>query len=126
MAKWKRQIAHLGLGKIVVALNAARKTISKKDYKRLLSTGVAQLLALHPDFGVGQARRRARKVTGAKPSRKAVMKPGAVLRKRVEVTGPVAVNGGAVKTLGKIGRGASRRSSKAVDSAIESLGNDIA
>ncbi len=53
MAKWKRQIAHLGLGKMVVALDAARKTISKKDYKRLLSTGVAQLLALHPDFGLG-------------------------------------------------------------------------
>jgi hypothetical protein len=125
MAKWKKQIAHLGLGKMVVALDAARKTISKKDYKRLLSTGVAQLLALHPDFGLARARRRARKVTGAKPSRKAVMKPGAVLRKRIEVA-PVAVNGGAVKTVGKIGRGVGRRSSKAVDSAMESVGNDIA
>jgi hypothetical protein len=126
MAKWKKQIAHLGLGKMVVALDAARKTISKKEYKRLLSTGVAQLLALHPDFGLGQARRRARKVTGAKPSRKAVMKPGAVLRKRIEVTAPVAVNGGAVKTMGKIGRGVGRRASKAGDSAMESMSNDIA
>ncbi len=53
------------------------------------------------------------------------MKPGAVLRKRIEVA-PVAVNGGAVKTVGKIGRGVGRRASKAGDSAMESMSNDIA
>ena len=126
MAKWKKQIAHLGLGKMVVALDVARKTISKKDYKRLLSTGVAQLLALHPDFGLGQARRRARNVTGAKPSRKAIMKSGAVLRKRVEITAPVAVTGGAAKTVGQIGRGVTRRGAKGLDSTMESMSNDIA
>lgn len=74
MAKVKDQIAQLGMGTLVAGLKAVESGVSKKQYKRLIATAVAQLLTMHPDFGPGQARRRARKVTGAKPAKKMLIK----------------------------------------------------
>lgn len=67
---WKSVAAGIGTEATVKALKAAKDQVSKRQYKRLISTAVAQLLELHPDFGARKARRRARRLTGAKPSRK--------------------------------------------------------
>jgi hypothetical protein len=48
-------------------LKAAEDRVSRKRYKRLLATTVAQVLALHPDFDLKKARRRAEKAAGALP-----------------------------------------------------------
>jgi hypothetical protein len=67
---WKEVAAGLGTQGTVEAMKAAEGQVSKRKYKRLIATAVAQLLALHPDIGRGKARRRARRLTGARPSKK--------------------------------------------------------
>ena len=67
---WKEVAAGLGTQGTVEALKAAKGQVSKRKYKRLIATAVAELLALHPDIGRGKARRRARRLTGARPSKK--------------------------------------------------------
>lgn len=67
---WKNVAAGLGTSATVTALKAAKEQVSRRQYKRLISTAVAQLLELHPDIGPRKARRRARRLTGAKPSKK--------------------------------------------------------
>jgi hypothetical protein len=105
MAKVKDQIAQLGMGTLVAGLKAVESRISKKQYKRLIATGVAQLLALHPDFGAGKARRRARKVVGAKPVKSIVVKRGkAGLREGLETAAVAAASGAALKVASKLGQ----------------------
>ena len=79
MANWKDQAAQLGMGSVVAGLKAVERGVSKKQYKRVLATAVAQLLETHPDLDPGQARRRARKVTGAKPAKQLLAASGAAL-----------------------------------------------
>jgi hypothetical protein len=67
---WRNVAAGLGTGATVQALKAIEGQVSKGQYKRLIATAVAELLTLHPDIGKSKARRRARRITGAKPSRK--------------------------------------------------------
>jgi hypothetical protein len=67
---WTEAAAGLSTQATITALEAAKDKVNKRQYKRLIATAVAQLLELHPDFGKRKARRRARQVTGAKPSRK--------------------------------------------------------
>lgn len=67
---WRKVAAGLGTGTTVQALKAVQGQVSKGQYKRLIATAVAELLALHPDIGKSKARRRAKRITGAKPSRK--------------------------------------------------------
>jgi hypothetical protein len=67
---WKEVGAGLGTQGTVSALKAVEGQVSKGKYKRLIATAVAELLALHPDIGRRKARRRARRLTGAKPSKK--------------------------------------------------------
>lgn len=67
---WKQVAAGLGTQAAVSGLKAARDQMTKRQYKRLLATAVAQLLELHPDIGPRKARKRARRLTGARPSRK--------------------------------------------------------
>jgi hypothetical protein len=105
MAKVKDQIAQLGMGTLVAGLKAVESSVSKKQYKRLLATAVAQLLTMHPDFGPGRARRRARKVVGAKPARKMLVKRGkAGLKEGLETAAVAAASGAALKVAGKVGR----------------------
>jgi hypothetical protein len=78
MAKVKDQLAQVGMGTLVAGLKAVETSVSKKQFKRLIATAVAQLLTMHPDYGAGKARRRARKVVGAKPAKKMLVKPGKV------------------------------------------------
>jgi len=67
---WKEVAAGLGTQTTVSALKAVEGQVSKRKYKRLIATAVAQLLVLHPDIGPRKARRRARRLTGARPSKK--------------------------------------------------------
>lgn len=90
MANVKNQLAQLGMGTLVAGLKAVESSVSKKQYKRLIATAVAQLLIMHPDYGAGKARRRARKVVGAKPSRKLLVKPAKVgVKKTLGMAGKV-------------------------------------
>jgi hypothetical protein len=67
---WKEVAAELGTETTVRAIKAVKGQVSKRKYKRLISTAVAQLLELHPDIGPRKARRRAQRLTGARPSKK--------------------------------------------------------
>ena len=67
---WRKVAAGLGTAATVKALKAAEGQVSKRKYKRLIATAVAELLALHPDIGKAKARRRAKRITGARPSKK--------------------------------------------------------
>jgi hypothetical protein len=116
MAKVKDQVAQLGMGTLVAGLKAVEKGVSKKQFKRLIATAVAQLLTMHPDFGPNQARRRARKVTGAKPARKMLVKRGkAGLKKGLETAAVAAVSGAALKAVSKVGRRVTDRVKDAVE-----------
>ena len=105
MAKLKNQAAQLGIGTLVAGLKAVESGVSKRKFKKLLATAVAQLLALHPDLGTGQARRRARKVVGVKPSKKLLVKPrNAGLKEGLETAAIAAAGGAAFKAVSKIGQ----------------------
>ena len=105
MARIKDQLAKVGMGTLVTGLKTAQSGLSKKQYKRLIATAVAQLLTMHPDFGPGQARRRARKVVGAKPSKKMLVKRGrAGLKAGIETAAAAAAGGAALKVAGKLDR----------------------
>jgi hypothetical protein len=105
MAKVKDQVAQLGMGTLVAGLKAVESGVSKKQYKRLIATAVAQLLTMHPDFGPGRARRRARKVVGAKPAKKMLVKRGkAGLKEGLETAAVAAAGGAALKVASKLGR----------------------
>jgi hypothetical protein len=69
---WKELGAGLGTKTLVGEFKAIEPQVSKRHYKRLLSTALAQLLELDPDTKAGKARRWARRATGVKPSKKAL------------------------------------------------------
>lgn len=120
MAKVKDQLAQVGMGTLVAGLKTVQKGLSKKQYKRLIATAIAQLLTLHPDLGPGQARRRARKVAGAKPARKMLLNGGkAGARQGLEAAAVAAAGGVALKVAGKLGRKVAERVKEAVDSPKE-------
>jgi hypothetical protein len=72
---WTEVAAGLGTSTAIAGLKAARQQMTKRQYKRLLATAVAQILELHPDIGPKKARRRAQRIAGARPSKK-LMRPG--------------------------------------------------
>ena len=77
---------------------------------------MAQLLTMHPDYGAGKARRRARKVVGAKPAKKLLVKRGKVgVKKGLETVAAAAASGAALKVAGKLGR-------KVSDRVVETVG----
>jgi hypothetical protein len=124
MAKLKDQLAQVGMGTLVAGLKAVEASVSKKQYKRLIATAVAQLLTMHPDFRAGQARRRARKLVGAKPAKKLLVKPGqAGLKEGLETAAVAAAGGAALKVASKLGR---KVSEKVKETAEAGLGNGAA
>lgn len=115
MANVKNQLAQLGMGTLVAGLKTVESSVSKKQFKRLIATAVAQLLLMHPDYGAGKARRRARKVVGAKPARKLLVKPAKVgVKKTLGTAAAAAASGAALKVAGKVGRKITERVSEAV------------
>src|ERR687890_1389530 len=115
MAKVKDQLAQVGMGTLVAGLKAVESTVSKKQFKRLIATAVAQLLAMHPDYGAGKARRRARKVVGAKPAKRMLVKAGRVgVKETLGTAAAAAATGAALKVAGKVGRKITERVGEAV------------
>ena len=120
MAKVKDQLAQVGMGTLVTGLKTVQSRLSKKQYKRLIATAIAQLLTMHPDLGPGQARRRARKVAGAKPARKMLVKRGqAGLKQGLETAAIAAAGGAALKVAGKLGRKVTEKVKGVVDEQRE-------
>jgi hypothetical protein len=120
MAKIKDQLAQVGMGTLVAGLKAVESGVSKKQYKRLIATAVAQLLTMHPDFGAGRARRRARKLVGTKPVKKVLVKPAnAGVKEGLEAAALTAAGGAALKVAGKLGRKVTERVKDAVESQRE-------
>jgi hypothetical protein len=125
MAKVKDQIAKLGMGTLVAGLKAVESNVSKKRYKRLIATGVAQLLALHPDFGAGKARRRARKVVGAKPVKRIVVRQGkAGLKEGLETAAVAAASTAALKVASKLGQKVTDKVKEAAESRKDEAGRE--
>jgi hypothetical protein len=120
MAKLRNQAAQLGIGTFVAGLKAVRSGLSKRKYKRLLATAVAQLLATDPDLGRNQAVKWARRATGVKPSKKLVVKPGkAGLKEGLETAAVAAAGGAALKAVGKLGRKVADRIEEAQEAGKE-------
>lgn len=115
MAKVKDQLAQVGMGTLVAGLKAVQRSVSRKQYKRLIATAIAQLLTMHPDLGPGQARRRARKVTGAKPARKMLVKGKAGAKQGLEAAAVAAAGGAALKVASKLSRKVADRVKEAVE-----------
>ena len=124
MAKVKDQLAQLGMGTLVAGFKAVENTLSKKQYKRLIATAIAQLLTMHPDYGAGKARRRAKKIVGAKPSKKLLVKAGAVgVKETLGTVAATAATGAALKVAGKVGRKITERVGEAVGAGTSSSGS---
>jgi hypothetical protein len=98
--RWTEVATELGTQTFLAGLKAAKSRVSKRRYKRLIATTVAQVLALHPDLGAKKARRQAEKVTGAAPSRKLIkVKKGDGLREGARAVAATLVAGGALKAV---------------------------
>jgi hypothetical protein len=121
--KIKAQLGQLGMGTLVAGLKTLENTVSKKQYKRMIATAVAQLLAMHPDFGSGKAIRRARKIVGAKPAKKMLVKSGkAGMKEALGTAAAAAVSGAALKVAGKVGRKLTERVNEAVGAGASTTG----
>lgn len=121
--KIKAQLGQLGMGTLVAGLKTLENTVSKKQYKRMIATAVAQLLAMHPDFGSGKAIRRARKIVGAKPAKKMLVKSGkAGMKEALGTVAAAAASGAALKVASKVGRKLTERVTEAVGAGASTTG----
>ena len=95
---WTAVATELRAKDFLARLRAAEDRISKKRYKRLLATTVAQVLSLHPDFDLRKALRRAERAAGAAPVKRllkskkrvvaALVKGSGVRRRRAAAARP--------------------------------------
>jgi hypothetical protein len=98
---WKEIAAGVGTRTTIGAIEAARGKVSKRQYKRLIATAVAQLLELHPDIGRRKAIKRARRLTGARPSKKLMRAAANIgLKEGAEVAVAAAATAGVAKVAG--------------------------
>ena len=101
---WKEIAAGVGTRTTASAIEAARGKVSKREYKRLIATAVAELLALHPDIGRQKAVKRARRITGAKPSKKLMRAAGKIgLKEGAEAAVAAVATAGVAKVAGIVG-----------------------
>ena len=99
---WKEAAARLGAGRLVSGLKELKGTMKKRDFKRLVSTTAAQILAVHPDVKPKNARRWARKATGTRASKALGGKKASVGAKAAaEAAGAVVLTAGASKVADK-------------------------
>jgi len=100
---WKEIAAGVGTRATVSAIEAARGKVSKRQYKRLIATAVAQLLELHPDIGRQKAVKRARRIAGAKPSKKLMRAAAKIgLKEGAEAVVAAAATAGVAKVAGVV------------------------
>jgi hypothetical protein len=123
---WKELAAQIGTQALVGGLRAIEGKVSKRQYKRLLATAVAQLLELHPKLGRGKARRWARKATGARPLKKVAKAADDIgLKEGLEAAAVAAAGAGAAKVVRSLARPLRKRASGAVPS-VKEAGSDVA
>jgi hypothetical protein len=107
---WKEAAAQLGTSTLVSGLKALEGKMKKRDFKRLVSTTVAQLLEVHPGLGRRKARRWARKATGTRPGKLGLGKKGnVVLTEAAEEAGAPVVAVGKAKAASKLSERRSTR-----------------
>ena len=94
---WEDAAAKLGTSALVAGLKALEGTMKKGQFKRLVATTAAQVLAVHPDLKPKKARRRA---TGARPWKK--VKLG--VKEAVETAALTAATAGAAKVAANVAR----------------------
>lgn len=101
---WRNVAAGIGTGATIQALKAVEGQVSKRKFKRLIATAVAELLALHPDIGQAKARRRAKRITGARPSKKLMRATKQIgVREGAEALVGAAATAGLAKVAGVVG-----------------------
>ena len=113
---WKEAAAQLGTRTLVSGLKALEGTMKKRDFKRLVATTAAQVLATHPNLKPRKARRWARKATGTRPAKLGGGKKASLgVRGAAEAVGAAAVTAGVAKVTAKLAeRPAVKRRIKAV------------
>jgi hypothetical protein len=95
---WKDAAAQLGTDTLVAGLKALKGTMKKRDFKRLVATTVAEVLAVHPAVKRRKARRWAQRATGTRPAKSVGGKKGkGSLRGAVEAAGAAVLTAGAAK-----------------------------
>jgi hypothetical protein len=96
---WKESAAQLGTSTLVAGLEALKGTMKKKDFKRLVATTAAQVLAVTPGIKPRKARRWVRKATGARPAKSVggPKKRQGALRTAAEAAGAAVLTAGAAK-----------------------------
>jgi hypothetical protein len=121
---WKELSAQVGTQALVGGLRSIEEKVSKRQYRRLLATAVAELLELHPKLGRRKARRWARKVTGERPLKKAVKAAGDVgLKEGLEAAAVAAAGAGAAKVVRSLARPIKKRAAGAI-SNLKEAGSD--
>jgi hypothetical protein len=97
---WEDSAAELGTSALVAGLKALKGTMKKGEFKRLVATAAAQVLAVHPDLKPKKARRWARRATGARPWKKAKLG----IKEAVGTAAVTAAAAGVAKAASKVAR----------------------
>jgi hypothetical protein len=100
--QWKEAAVQLGTSTLVSGLKALKGTMKNRDFKRLVSTTAAQVLAVHPDLKGRKARRWVRKATGTRPGKVTMKSAKRGAKQAAEAVAAAAVARGAAKAVGKI------------------------
>lgn len=123
--EWKELGAQVGTQALVGGLRTIEGKVSKRQYRRLLATAVAQLLELHPKLSPRKARRWARKATGARPLKKALKAAEDIgVKEGLETAAVAAVGAGAAKVVRSLARPVKNRAGGAA--APRETGSDVA
>ena len=111
---WKELAAQIGTQALVGGLRSIEGKVSKRQYRRLIATAVAQLLELRPGLGRRKARRRARKAVGERPLKRALAAAGDIgLKEGLEAAAVAAAGAGAAKVVRSLAGPVKRRPSGA-------------
>jgi hypothetical protein len=97
---WKESAAQLGTSTLVTGLEALKGTMKKKDFRRLVATTAAQVLAVSPGLKPGKARRWVKRATGVRPAKSSVggaKKRQGTIRHAAEEAGAAVLTAGAAK-----------------------------
>ena len=122
---WKELAAQVGTQALVGGLRSIEGKVSKRQYKRILATAVAEVLELHPKLGRGRARRLAQKITGQRPLKRALKAAGDLgVKEGLEAAAVAAAGAGAAKVVRSLARPLKKRASDAAAAAKEA-GSDL-
>jgi hypothetical protein len=118
---WKEAAADLGTATLVSGLKALEGKMKKRDFKRLVTTTVAEILAVHPGVKKRKARRWAKKATGTRPAKSIGGKGGPIgVKEAVEAAGAAALTAGVGRVASRLAdRPAVRRRVRAAKTGVK-------